>query len=147
MAAAVSTPTSGKLRLVLATHDRKVLDVECDEVVVPAKKGALGVLPGHTPLLATLEIGELFYRIGKREHYLALSWGFVEINQDVVTVLAEFAERPRDIDAANAEREAAAANDALRVAASEEAVEEERERLQLATVRAQVARRQQHDEA
>jgi F-type H+-transporting ATPase subunit epsilon len=128
------------LRLVLATHDRKALDVECDEVVVPAKRGALGVLPGHTPLLAMLQIGELMYRQGKREHYLALSWGFVEINQDVVTVLAEFAERPEDIDLAAADRDAAQAGDALRTATME-TLDATREKLQLATVRGAVARR------
>jgi F-type H+-transporting ATPase subunit epsilon len=136
------TPTAqpGKLRLVLATHDRKVLDVECDEVVVPAVRGALGVLPGHTPLLATLQIGELFYRVGRREYYLALSWGFVEIGNDVVTVLAEFAEQPEEIDLQAAEREAAAMSEALRTATAE-TLAEVTDRLRLALVRAQVAKR------
>ncbi|HEX6198824.1 MAG TPA: F0F1 ATP synthase subunit epsilon, partial [Thermoanaerobaculia bacterium] len=81
------TPGEGKLRLVLVDHDRQLLDVEADEVQVPGSEGVLGILPGHTPLIATLKVGEVMYRQGKIEHYLALSEGFVEVADDVVTVL------------------------------------------------------------
>ena len=76
---------------------------QVDEVSCPAAEGYFGVLPGHTPLLATLQVGELWYRIGQEKHYLAVAFGFVEVLPDHVTVLAQIAERAQDIDVARAE--------------------------------------------
>lgn len=112
MAAETTTP-AGKLHLVVVAHDRQLLDVECDEVQVPGSEGTLGILPGHTPLIATLRVGEVVYRQGKMEHYIALSEGFVEVANDVVTVLTESAELPEEIDVEAARREASAAEEAL----------------------------------
>ena len=75
-----------------------------DEVVVPGSEGYFGVLPGHAPLLATLGIGELTYRIGSEERHVAVSGGFAEVRNDKVIVLADTAELPQDIDRARAER-------------------------------------------
>jgi F-type H+-transporting ATPase subunit epsilon len=75
-----------------------------DEVVVPGSEGYFGVLPGHAPLLATLGIGELTYRIGRDEHHVAVACGFAEVRNDKVIVLADTAELPPDIDRARAER-------------------------------------------
>jgi len=61
------------------------------------------VLPGHTPMLAWLQVGELWYRIGQEKHYLAIAFGFAEVLPERVTVLAQLAERPEDIDVARAE--------------------------------------------
>ena len=63
-----------------------------------------GVLPGHAPFLTTLGIGEVTYRVGQDEHYLALAGGFAEVRNDKVIVLADTAERPEEIDRARAER-------------------------------------------
>ena|SRR5689334_13369702 len=93
-----------KLTLEIVTPDRSLLTEEVDEVVVPGSGGELGVLPGHTPLLATLKIGELWYRQGQQKHYLAVAFGFVEVLPDRVTVLAQVGERAQDIDVARAER-------------------------------------------
>ena len=138
--AAATATAAGRLRLVLVTHDRKLLDVECDEVTLPGKKGYFGVLPGHTPLLAVLKVGELMYRLGKREHYLAMSWGFCEVANDVVTVLAEFAQLPEEIDVAREEAQAREAEERMRTASDHE-LEEARARLESALTRIQVARR------
>lgn len=135
-----ATAGTGKLRLVLVTHDRKLLDLECDEVTLPGQLGYFGVLPGHTPLLAVLRVGELMYRIGKREHYLAMSWGFCEVANDLVTVLAEFAELPEEIDVAQAEREVREAEETMR-AASQDELEVARVKLERAVTRIAVARR------
>ncbi len=108
---------STKLRLILVAHDRQLLDVECDEVQVPGSEGMLGILPGHTPLIATLAVGEVMYRQGKVEHYLALSEGFVEVANDLVTVLTESAELPEEIDVEAARTEATEAERALHAAA------------------------------
>ena len=75
-----------------------------DEVVIPGSLGYFGVLPGHAPLLATLGIGELTYRIGRDEYHVAVSCGFAEVRHDKVIVLADIAETPADIDRARAER-------------------------------------------
>ncbi|HEV8614188.1 MAG TPA: ATP synthase F1 subunit epsilon, partial [Methylomirabilota bacterium] len=62
------------------------------------------VLPGHAPLLATLGIGELTYRVGREERHVALAGGFAEVRNDKVIVLADTAETPAEIDRARAER-------------------------------------------
>ena len=93
-----------RLTLELATPTRLVVSAEADEVVVPGSQGYFGVLPGHAPLLATLGIGEVTYRIGRDEHHVAVSGGFAEVRNDKVIILADAAETPADIDRARAER-------------------------------------------
>jgi F-type H+-transporting ATPase subunit epsilon len=93
-----------KLTLEIVTPDRALLRDEVDEVVVPGSEGEFGVLPGHTPLLSTLKVGELWYRQGQEKHYLAIAFGFVEVLPDRVTVLAQVGERAQEIDVQRAER-------------------------------------------
>jgi F-type H+-transporting ATPase subunit epsilon len=132
------TPVEGKLRLVLVDHDRQLLDVEADEVQVPGSEGVLGILPGHTPLIATLKVGEVMYRQGKIERYLALSEGFVEVADEVVTVLTESAELPEEIDVEAAREEATAAEADLMGAEDGEWMKAQA-RLEKATARIHVA--------
>jgi len=91
-----------RLKLELATPTRLVVADAADEVVVPGREGYFGVLPGHAPLLALLGPGEVMYRAGRSERYLAVSGGFAEVGPDHVTILAETAERPEEIDVARA---------------------------------------------
>ena len=93
-----------KLTLEIVTPDRALIREEVDEVVVPGTEGELGVLPGHTPLVSSLKIGELWYRQGQERHYLAVAFGFVEVLPDRVTVLADVGERAQEIDVQRAER-------------------------------------------
>jgi F-type H+-transporting ATPase subunit epsilon len=93
-----------RLTLELATPTRQVVSAEVDEVVVPGSQGYFGVLPGHAPLLATLGIGELSYRIGRDEYHVAVVGGFAEVRNDKVIILADSAETPADIDRTRAER-------------------------------------------
>jgi F-type H+-transporting ATPase subunit epsilon len=92
-----------KIQLEIVTPDRPLVREEVEEIQVPGAEGYLGVLPGHTPLLATLKVGELWYRIGQEKHFLAVAGGFVEILPDRVNILAQIAERAQDIDLARAE--------------------------------------------
>jgi F-type H+-transporting ATPase subunit epsilon len=92
-----------KLQLEIVTPDRAIVREEVDEVQLPGSEGYFGVLPGHTPLLATLKVGELWYRMGQDKHFLAVAGGFVEVLPDRVTVLAQIAERAEEIDIARAE--------------------------------------------
>ncbi|RPH76205.1 MAG: F0F1 ATP synthase subunit epsilon [Candidatus Rokuibacteriota bacterium] len=93
-----------RLTLELATPTRLVVTVEADEVVVPGSLGYFGVLPGHAPLLATLGIGEVTYRIGREEYHVAISGGFAEVRNDKVIILADVAETPGEVDRGRAER-------------------------------------------
>ena len=84
--------------LEIVTPDRLVLSEEVDEVTAPGVEGEFGVLPGHTPFLTTLKVGELTYRKGKEIHHMAVSWGYAEVTPKKVTVLAEAAEVAVEID-------------------------------------------------
>ncbi|MBW3563915.1 MAG: ATP synthase F1 subunit epsilon [Acidobacteria bacterium] len=92
------------LSLTVVTRERQVLEAEVEEVVLPAYHGYLGVLPGHTPLLAALRVGTMTYRQGGKEEHLVIRWGFAEILPNRVIVLAEGATRPSEIDVTTAER-------------------------------------------
>src|SRR5215210_3727181 len=94
-------PTSIQLQIVSA--DRLLVNQQVDEVEIPGADGYFGVLPGHTPLLATLQVGELWYRQGQDKHYLMIAFGFAEVQPDRVTILAQVAERADEIDVARAE--------------------------------------------
>jgi F-type H+-transporting ATPase subunit epsilon len=74
-----------------------------DEVEIQGSEGYFGVLPGHTPLLASLAVGELWYRKGQEKTFLSIAFGFAEVLPDRVTILAQLAERAEDIDIARAE--------------------------------------------
>jgi len=92
-----------QILLEIVTPDRPLVHEEVDEVQLPGADGYLGVLPGHAPLLSTLAVGELWYRVGQEKHYLAIAAGFGEVLPDRVTVLAQIAERAQDIDVSRAE--------------------------------------------
>ena len=132
-----------KLTLEIVTPDRPVVREEIDEVVVPGSEGYLGVLPGHTPLLSTLKVGELWYRQGQEKHYVAIAFGFVEVLPDRVTVLAQVGERPEEIDVARAERAKQRAEERLATPMSAVDFDFERARISLmkSLVRLQVATR------
>ena len=91
------------LDLQIVTPDRLIVQDQVDEVEIPGSEGYFGVLPGHTPLLASLAVGELWYRKGPEKFYLSLAFGFAEVLPDGVTILARLAERAEEIDAERAE--------------------------------------------
>ena len=91
----------GRLTLTVVTPERAVLQgVACDEVTLPAQRGEIGILPGHTPLIALLGIGVVGYRDGSRRGTVAVRGGFVEIAGDAVRVLADDAAAPDSVDSA-----------------------------------------------
>ena len=97
----MALPTHIDLQIV--TPDRLLVREQVDEVQLPGSEGYLGVLPGHTPLLTSLAVGELWYRKGSEKTYLSLALGFAEILPDRVTILARLAERAEEIDVERAE--------------------------------------------
>ena len=94
-----------KIQLEVVTPERRVLSEPVDMVTVPGLGGELGILPGHTPLISQLQTGVLTYVQSGKSFQLHVSGGFVEVRDDLVSVLAEVAERPEGIDAGRAKIE------------------------------------------
>ena len=130
--------SEGRLRLRVITPTRVVVEAGADTVTLPGPLGELGILPGHAALLTTLRIGELAYRSGAHEYVMAVQNGFAEVADDVVTVLADLAELPSEIDVDAARTDRAAAEGALKTAGGK-ALDRQLAKLQLATVRIAVA--------
>jgi F-type H+-transporting ATPase subunit epsilon len=132
-------PTKFQLQIVSA--DRSIVNETVDEAQIPGAEGYFGVLPGHTPLLALLGAGELWYRQGSEMHYVSIAFGFAEVQPDRVTILAEIAERADEIDVARAEAARRRAEE--RLSAPHESMDFERARVALikSLVRLQVASR------
>lgn len=129
-----------KLKLQVVTPTRTVAAAEADSVELPGELGYLGILPGHTPLITVLKAGVLTYRDGASDRALAISGGFAEIASDTVTVLADLAEEPGEVDVAAAERERSRAEEELKTA-NRETLEEVRTRLELAEARLAIAKK------
>ena len=132
-------PTS--LQLNVVTPDRLLVDEKVDEVIVPGSEGYFGVLPGHTPLLAALQVGQLTYRQGREEHILMIAFGFAEVLPDRVTILARIAEKPEDIDVNRAETAKRRAEERLAHPTVDMDAERARISLMKALIRLQVASR------
>ena len=130
---------SDTFKLEIVTPEKKVVDTAAEEIQIPGKNGYLGVLPGHAPLITELAVGEIKYRTDSTEHVLAVAWGFAEVLPDKVTILAETAERPSEI---NVERAREAKQRAeQRLSSGDENVDVERalDSLQRAETRLDVA--------
>lgn len=137
-----------KLKLEIVSPDKLVLSEEVDEVVVPGTQGRFGILPGHTSLLATLDVGELTYKKEKTTGYIFVNTGYAEVSADKVTILADSSERASDIDVARAEESRQRAEDrvvraptgiepTIDVARAEVALKKSLVRLQIAKERTQ----------
>ena len=101
------------LELEIVTPAGVVVRENVDEVEAPGILGHFGVLPGHTPFMSQLRAGQLRYRTGKDDHYVAVHWGFAEVLPDKVTILVETAEVAGDIDLERAESAKARAEQRL----------------------------------
>ena len=107
------SPTDGKLAVRLVTPDRVLVDSTADAVELPSSAGYLEALYGHAPLLAELGAGEVRLHGGTAgEQTFFVAWGFAEVLPDRVTILAEEALKPAEIDRAQAEQDLQAAHDA-----------------------------------
>jgi len=135
----MALPTQIDLQIV--TPDRLIVQDQVDEVEVPGSEGYFGVLPGHTPLLASLAVGELWYRKGQEKTFLSIAYGFAEVLPDRVTILARLAERAEDIDAERAEAARRRAEERLAQPKSDLDYERARVALTKSMARLQVAGR------
>jgi len=133
------------IELIIVTPERQLLRETVVETTLPGADGCLGILPGHAPLITELGIGELTYRAkgASAAGHLAIISGFAEVLGDRVTVLAETAERPEEIDVTRAEVAKKRAEQRLAAAASDPNVDWSRAAvaLQRSLIRIQVARK------
>ena len=91
-------------QLEIVTPEKLVVKEAVDEAQIPGLDGYLGILPGHAPLITELGVGVITYRAGGTTKTLSVAWGFAEVLQDKVTILAETVERPDEIDVARAQQ-------------------------------------------
>ena len=130
------------LDIEIVTPHRVLLQEQIDELNLPGELGYLGILPGHTAFLTMLSQGELMYRQGEQRQYLSVFWGYMEVNNDKVTILAEISEPAHEIDRARAEAARDRADDRLqRLDQDDIDFERARAALMRALVRLQVASR------
>ena len=91
------------IRCEIVSQDRQVFQGDADIVVVPGEAGEMGILPNHAPLLSTLKMGLIKVRYQGQEQEYTVSGGIVEIQPDIITILADAAENVQEIDIARAE--------------------------------------------
>jgi F-type H+-transporting ATPase subunit epsilon len=132
------------IKLSIVTPERSLVSEDVDEVQIPGANGYFGVLPGHAPLFSELKVGELSYRKGSTWTSLVVAWGFVEVINDQVRVLAETAERAHEIDLERATHSKERAEERLKQGGSDVDYERARIALERAIIRIQVARKGQH---
>lgn len=130
------------LRLEFVTPERSIVHDDVDEVEIPGEDGYFGVLPGHTPLLAAIRVGEMWYRKGSDKQFAFVASGFAEVLPDRVSILAQVAERAEDIDAARAEAAKRRAEERLAKPGAVTEIDFERARIALlrALTRLQISR-------
>jgi len=134
-------PLPTRIQLLIVSADRALVNETVDEVEIPGFDGYFGVLPGHTPLLAVLQVGELWYRQGSEKHYLSIAFGFAEVQPDRVTILAQGAEKADEIDLARAEAAKKRAEERIAHPVVEMDAERARVALMKSLIRLQVATR------
>ena len=91
-------------QLEIVTPSRLLVKDAAEEAQIPGVSGYLGILPGHAPLITELGVGEITYKASGATHTLSVAWGFMEVLPDKVTILAEAAERPHEIDVERAQK-------------------------------------------
>jgi F-type H+-transporting ATPase subunit epsilon len=131
---------ANELQLEVVTPERRVLAEAVNSVTVPGRNGEMQILPGHAALISELQTGVLAYNQGGTAKQLHVSGGFIEVNNDKVSVLAEIAERPEEIDAARARLAREHTEKQLSSwSGSEEDFEKARAKLERSMVRLQLA--------
>lgn len=121
------------MRLQIVTTNRRVLDSDVEEVYMPGVLGQTGILPDHTTFLTILEAGEVRYREGGRDRFVAVSGGVADVVNDNVTILADAAELAAEI---NVDRARVAEKNALALLGRTQASEAENADAQGALARA-----------
>ncbi len=127
------------IELEIVTPEKLVVRDHAEEIQIPGRKGYLGVLPGHAPLITELAVGEISYRKHGQTVHISVAWGFAEVLPEKVTILAETAERASEIDVTRAQKALQASQERLAKADNEEAVDEQLTAIRRAESRIEVA--------
>ncbi|MCL4870639.1 MAG: F0F1 ATP synthase subunit epsilon [Anaerolineae bacterium] len=133
-------------RCEIVTQERVVFSGEADYVSLPGTEGVMGVLPNHSAMLTSLAFGEVMVRSRGQEEFFAVGGGFVEIQPDHITVLADSAEQAEEIDVERAQRAREHAEQMMKEGVPTDPVHYQQIQiaLQKAQIRMDVARKRQH---
>ena len=134
----------GIIDLTIVTPERSVVHEQVEELQIPGAEGYLGVLPGHAPLFSELKVGEVGYRKGETWFFLAVAWGFVEVQSNQVRILAETAERAQEIDVERANRAKQRAEERISKGGDDVDYRRALVALERALIRIQVSRKAHH---
>lgn len=126
-------------QLEIVTPVKLVVKDVAEQAQIPGLNGYLGILPGHAPLITELKVGTITYKASGTTHTLAVAWGFAEVLPDKVTILAETAERPQEIDVPRAEKAKARAEERLKSNSPDVDYDRAEDALQRAETRIKVA--------
>lgn len=96
--------SSKTFKLEVITPERKLFSGDVEGVIAPATEGFLGILYNHAPMVASLKIGVLEYKVNGKYRKMTLCGGYLEVSNNVVSVLADTAELPEEIDVERAEK-------------------------------------------
>ena len=130
-----------RIQFEIVTPERRVVAEEVDELIMPGVEGYLGVRPGHAPLLTALQVGEVSYSTGSKQHVIAVSGGFSEVLRHRVSILAESAEKADEIDANRAELARERAEGRLKTAGQETDIQRAQASMARAMNRLQISKR------
>jgi len=126
--------------LEIVTPQGLVVSSKVEEAYIPGSQGDFGVLPGHSPFLTSLRIGELHYRQQNEVHYVSINHGFAEVTPEKTTLLTDTAELAGEIDVERAQAARTRAEEKLKTLSKEEpAYLQEMEALERARMRIRVS--------
>lgn len=130
----------------IITQERIVFSGQVDSVNLPGVEGRMGILPNHSPLLTMLDFGEVMVRTAGHEEYFAIGGGFLEVQPDHVTILADSAEQADEIDVERAEQARQRAEEVMRTGVKDDPdrIAAVRASLLKAQIRVDVGRRRRH---
>lgn len=128
--------------LEIVTPEKLVVKDVAEEAQIPGKSGYLGILPGHAPLITELAVGEITYKSADTVKHVSVAWGFAEVLPTKVTILAETAERPEEIDVARAQQAKARCEKELTSGAADLDYDDVQAALERAETRIDVAKKQ-----
>lgn len=133
-----------KLHLEIITPQRVVLSEDVDAVVIPAIEGEVTILPEHIPLFTRVKPGEIKYIKGQDEHFMAIQEGFLEVLNDTINILTNYAVRSEEVEIAKVEAAKKRAEEKLKEKRSEEDLVIAEAELRRAILELKVARRTRH---
>src|SRR5271155_524115 len=128
----------------IVTPSKLLVKDAVEEAQIPGLSGYLGILPGHAPLLTELAVGVITYKTSGTTHALSVAWGFAEVLPDKVTILAEAAERPQEIDVARAQKSKDRAEQLLKSNSPDVDYQRAEDALQRAETRLRVAKEKKY---